>query len=542
MNPSKSTVRAFAILVAFQVLMTVPLPWEPGRWWSSIARLSPDLLGIVLCVIALGGWTRSRLFAHVGVVAFAVAWLYRCFATLVPTFYGKAFEPWVDMLELPGLVHLLLHTYPAALQVVMIVAAACVFGFVYWLLWRGFRVVAGGGSSLVFVSTVVVAFQSAVTFAWLQSDTALRSRIAVAAPSSIASACEYAIDVFASKSYRVGPIVNERVQAANQVIDRADTSFTSLDSADVQVLFLESYGRGILGNSTRERYTTELRRLEARLTESGFVSRTGWVRPRVRGGGSSLAHLEFMSGIPVENRRVFDALLASPIRPLPALLRNAGYRTVNVEPAMPREWPEAAVLGFDDDAFRSSFPYRGTKYAWGDMPDQYALARVLRDIVAKERTKPMFLQYVSITGHAPFSMIPPVLEPWERALDDGAFDRPAAKTYDITWLNYAGHPEIEKAYVDAMCYSLRIAIEYTSKLTRPSLVFVLGDHQPPIEYVDRIERQHDVPMHVITNVPAFAKRLDDDGWPCTRGMVPDFEAASIPSSRILHRFLMSFGK
>ncbi|MCB9891364.1 MAG: sulfatase-like hydrolase/transferase [Planctomycetes bacterium] len=542
MRSTTSTFRAFAILLAFHVLATLPLPWEPGSWWSSSARLSPDLLGIVLCVIALGGSAMPKSYAHVGVVGFAVAWLYRCFETLVPTFYGKPFEPWVDMLELPGLVHLLLHTYPAALQVAMVITAACVFGLVYWLLWRGFRTVAAAGSSIVFASTVVVAFQLSVTFAWLRSDAALRAGVAFAAPSSIASAFEYAVDVYASKSYRVGPIVNERVQAANQAIDRVDTSFASLDSADVQVLFLESYGRGILGNSARERYTNELRRLEARLTDADFTSRTGWVRPRVRGGGSSLAHVEFMSGIPVENRRVFDALLASSIRPLPALLRKAGYKTVNIEPAMPREWPEAAALGFDDDVFRSSFPYRGTKYAWGDMPDQYALARVLRDVVSKERTHPLFLQYVSITGHAPFSMIPPVLEPWERALEDGAFDGPAAKTYDITWLNYAGHPEIANAYVDAMCYSLRVAIEYASKLTRPSLVFVLGDHQPPIAYVDRIERQHDVPMHVITNVPAFAQRLDDDGWPCARGMVPDFDSASIPSSRILHRFLMSFGK
>ena len=534
------------VLVALHVVNALPLPFEAApplkSAWPALLVPNADILGIVLFGVVLGARLSWRGVAHVAVVLFCLVYVYRCFDALVPAFYGKPFEPWVDALEFPGLVHLFLHEHTAFVQVLLVLALVAALVVVYYVLWRAFCAVVRVSDGPVFASACCVAYGLALALAWEQQDEGGPQSLPRPRPSMLAKALEYGIDVTAARGFFVGPIVEERLRAAAKRIEAAPRRLEQLRDVDVYVLFLESYGRGILATSAVESYTRALGHHEAVLAADGWRARSGWLRPSVRGGGSSLAHLEFLSGIEIENRRVFDAVLASRYEALPTILRAQGHRTVNVEPAMPRAWPEAASMGFEVELFRSSFAYEGTRYAWGDMPDQFALATVLRDVVQAPREAPLFLQYVSVTGHAPFSKIPPFLDPWPRALEAGAFDGEPSQKYDITWMNYATHPRVKDAYVAAMLYSLQVAFAFAQRLERPSLVMILGDHQAPLDYTDHFERLHDVPLHVLSKEARLVDAWSGEAWLGRAGLLPDFDAASLPSPRFLQRFLTVYGR
>ena len=64
-----------------------------------------------------------------------------------------------------------------------------------------------------------------------------------------------------------------------------------------------------------------------------------------------------------------------------------------------------------------------------------------------------------------------------------------------------------------MTYALECAFGFVQQLQRPSLVFVVGDHQPPIaRSAQPADPTKDVPIHVLTNRPELLARLDELGF------------------------------
>lgn len=535
----KNAVLGVTALLALHVIATFPYAWEGTDVLQSLTQPSVDwiLLVALACIAVAGGFRRG--LASLLTVAFLFAILYRFGSTLMPVFYGKPFEPYVDVLEVPGLVHLLLHRHSIFVQILLVAGALVAFVLVCWALRYAWKLLLRASTQTAFTVATLGLLQLLVVASWVHRDLEPQRVDALLRPSMYAQAVTHVVSLIRDRSYRVAAIVSERLHASSEELEPLPKKFEALSDVDVYVYFIESYGRGILGTKARADYAEWLAVHDAKLRAAGFGARSGWVRPSVRGGSSSLAHLEFTSGIRIENRRIFNDLLASPIRPLPALMRDAGHHTINVQPAMPRAWPEAAVFGYERDMFRSAFSYGGARYAWGEMPDQFALAHLLERVV-RPSERPVFVQFVSVTGHAPFSLIPPYYADWSRCFEPAAFSEAPAQRFDITWRSYTGHPDLERAYLASMRYSLDVAVGFATQLERPSLLFVLGDHQPPLPYRDAPERMWDVPMHILSNRPALLERAS--AFRFTVGMTPDFDGRAFAAERFLYRCLDAYGR
>lgn len=527
-----------AVLV-LQVLTAAPLPWEntPRPWaWC---QPSADLLFLFLCAcLAQRLGVGPRLLAAAWAATSVLIPLYRFGESLLPTFYGKAFEPWIDVLELPALFHLVAHDRSGAAQLILLAgvlaAALLLLGTAYWA-WRHVlracaheRVAAAG----------LIAAQVLFAAAWCVHE-ANAGAVALLRSSMLRAALDDLGATVSTARWHGDAVVNERVVAAARELATTPQDLGALGGADVYFLIVESYGRALLSGRHRSEYEDWLGQRERELAAAGFAAAAGWVAPSVRGGGSCLAHAELLSGVDVEDRRVFDGLLASQVRTLAAIARDAGYRTVDVQPAMPRPWPEAKVLGFADHLFASAFTYRGHKYPWGDLPDQFALQHVLRTVVSAD-SRPLFLQYVGVSSHAPFAAVPPYHDDWAHAAAPDAYAGAPAAQWPITWTTYSNHPEIETAYLASIRYALRVAFGFAAQLRRRSLLVVVGDHQPPLPYATSADHAFDVPLHLLSNDATLLQPWGERGL--QPGLVPHAAQQSFDAARFLFRFLRAYGR
>lgn len=531
---------AFAAPALLYAILTLPFPWEGLAVGDALVKPSVDALLLFALAVGFAPVGRTRGFLSACLVFGTIfTILYRFGATFMPRFWGKPFEPYVDILGLDAIPHLLLHDRPLALQIVSLVGLAlAVFGMVYLLmrLWR--RTLDGLARTRLRIPLFVI-LQLFVLIALVAADRSKERRASLLRPSMFGAAVEHVASVMSRGSFRIGRIVDERVAKVEARLEGVPRSFAGLRGACVYVLFLESYGRNIISwPEHREAFDAQLRAREEAIRAAGWGCRSSWIRPSVSGGGSAFAHLEFLTGIEVENRRIFDEVLARDVASLSAMMRACGYLTVNIEPAMPREWPEAEVLGFDRELFRSFFPYEGHPYHWGDMPDQYALAYAQREVLGPSE-KPVFGHFVSVSGHAPWSKLPPVVESWSEAARAESFAGEPARTYPINFGNYLKHPEVHAAYLASMQYSLRVAVDFALQQERPSLVIILGDHQAPLG-LERAspEQRLDVPIHVLSNKSSLLRAMDD--WNYTPGMVPSPKGISRPAADFLPAFVRTF--
>jgi hypothetical protein len=143
--------------------------------------------------------------------------------------------------------------------------------------------------------------------------------------------------------------------------------------------------------------------------------------------------------------------------------------------------------------------YANKTYPMEGPPDQFALHHLLERIV-KPATKPLLTTFVSTSSHAPFSPVPPYIEDWRIEAD--TFERPPETDYHLEIFSLPNNPVAVQAYRDAIEYSLRSIVGFTCRLTRPSLVIALGDHQPPIAASTSVpDRSKDVLIHVFSNRP-----------------------------------------
>ncbi len=528
---------AAAAALALHTALAAPLPWEPLSWQQALCRANADLLWLLAAAgtAVVAGWRAART-AHAAAIATLLLASYRFAETLLPVFYDKPFEPWIDLREAGALLHLLAQE-PLATRLTMLAGAAVGLPALYYGLWRAWRALLSVVHRPRPAAVLWVGALCALAAGWLLRPGRLTEAPPIWRTSMLAALRDDVGAWIGNSGWRVGDRFAAAVAAARQRMHGAATDFAGLERADVFVLSVESYGRSDLANAGLAEWRQWLAEAESELSADGLAACSSWVRPSVRGGGSVMAHAELLTGVEVPDRRYLDRLLVSDAPALPRMLAAQGYETVEVMPAMPRPWPEAAFFGFQRELFQPSLPYRGREYHWGRMPDQWALQYVL-DHVVYPADAPLFVHYVSVTSHAPFTMVPPYYSDWRQAAAEGAFDGPPAREFPIRWATYTGHPQLQEAYRASIRYSLRVMFGFARQLRRPALVLVLGDHQPPLPHATA-EHARDVPLHAITNRPALVEGLVAKGF--RPGLLPDLAQPSMPSTAVLPLLLGAFG-
>ncbi len=163
-----------------------------------------------------------------------------------------------------------------------------------------------------------------------------------------------------------------------------------LRGKDVLLVFVESYGRlAVEGSSFSPEIDAVVDDGTRQLAAAGFSSQSGWLTSSVFGGGSWLAHATLQSGVLVNSPARYNELIAGDRLTLTKAFGRAGWRTVADMPSNNRPWPEgSSFYRYDKIYDRRNVGYRGPKYAFASMPDQYVLLALQRLELAKPHRRP----------------------------------------------------------------------------------------------------------------------------------------------------------
>ena len=331
----------------------------------------------------------------------------------------------------------------------------------------------------------------------------------------------------------------ERAAAHDPMRDvEADQLLTHLRGKDVLFVFVESYGRSAVQGSS---FTPGINALLAdgtqRLRGDGFATRSAFLTSPTFGAISWLAHATLQSGLWVNSQQRYNGLMTSRRMTLASLFDRAGWRTVSHVPANTYEWSEGKFYGFDQFHDSRNMGYKGPRFGYPTMPDQYTLDAFQRLELGKPRRPPVMAEIDLITSHAPWSRTPTLIDQadvGDGSIFEGMPEKAPSKT--VIWRS----PErVRAAYAQAIEYSLSALITFVETYGDDDLVLVmLGDHQPA-SIVSGEDADHDVPITLVTRDREVVDRISDWGW--QDGMRPSPDAPVWRMDSFRDRFLAAFG-
>jgi hypothetical protein len=315
-----------------------------------------------------------------------------------------------------------------------------------------------------------------------------------------------------------------------------DSDLGGVAGADVFVVFVESYGAVSYDNPA---FAASLAPRRAALVADIEVSKrnvvSAFVGSPTFGGSSWLAHISFLTGVEVRDEDTNVRLMAEARDTLVTTFARQGYRTVAAMPGNSHPWPEGAFYGFDEIHDRAKLNYRGPKFGWWYVPDQFTLARLDALEIAARARKPVFVVLPTISTHAPFGPTAPYQEDWPRLLTNEPYRT------DETAAALAQEPDLLNmgpSYVKAIAYVYASIGGYLRmRADRDFIMIVIGDHQPAAA-VSGEGASWDVPVHVIASRPQVLERLETHGF--SRGMMPPRTSLG-PMHGLLPMFLDAFG-
>ena len=317
-----------------------------------------------------------------------------------------------------------------------------------------------------------------------------------------------------------------------------DRLLTGLRGKDVLLLFVESYGRvAVQDSSFSPGVDAVLDNGTAQLRAGGFSSRSAFLTSSTFGGLSWLAHSTLQSGIRIGTQRGYDQLVKSDRLTLSGAFKRAGWRAVVDDPVNKRTWPEGSSFYHYDKVYdRRNVGYRGPGFGLPPMPDQYVLSSLHRLELAKRHRPPVFAEVDLISSHTPWTRIPRLV-PWDAVGDGSIFDRVPAEESTRAKLFGDAH-RARAAYGHSIEYTMSTIVSFVQRYGDDKLVVVLlGDHQPPI--VTGEGATHDVPISVIAHDPKVIDQIAGWGW--QDGLLPSPKAPVWPMEAFRDRFLGAFG-
>ena len=314
---------------------------------------------------------------------------------------------------------------------------------------------------------------------------------------------------------------------------------TGLHGKDVILAFVESYGKGaVQGSSFSPGVDAALDKGTRRLQAAGFSSRSAFLTSSTFGGASWLAHSTMHSGLWVNSQRRYYQLVKTDRFTLSRAFKRAGWRTVDDVPSNNREWPQGfSFYRYDKVYDRRNVGYRGPRFAYASMPDQYVLAALQRLELAKPNRRPVFAEVDLVSSHAPWTRIPQLID-WSAVGDGSVFHRipvDQAKKAEL----WSDSERVRAAYGRSIEYTLNALFSFVQHYGDDDLVLVvLGDHQP-WTIVSGEDPSHDVPISIIAHDPAVLDQIAGWGW--EDGMRPGSQAPVWPMNAFRDRFLSAFG-
>lgn len=321
----------------------------------------------------------------------------------------------------------------------------------------------------------------------------------------------------------------------------ADRLLTGLRGKDVLFAFIESYGRVALADpKMAPRVGAVLADGTERLRDAGFSSRSAYLTSPTTGAQSWLAHATFLSGLWIDNQQRHRTLTSSDRLTLTRAFRRTGsWRTVGIMPGVTRPWPEGRFYGLDHVHDSRELGYRGPKFSWTPVPDQYSLSAFQRLEHGRPGRKPLMAEIVLASSHNPWAPIPKMIG-WDEVGDGSVYHaiKKAGKDPREVWKD---PDRVRTEYRRAIEYSLRSLVSYVERYGDDDTVLVfLGDHQPvPTVLGGRAGRSRDVPVTIVARDPDVLDRISGWGW--HDGLKPGANAPVWRMDAFRDRFLTAYG-
>ncbi|MDX2540333.1 sulfatase-like hydrolase/transferase [Streptomyces sp. WI04-05B] len=318
-----------------------------------------------------------------------------------------------------------------------------------------------------------------------------------------------------------------------------DQLVPDLRGKDVIFTFIESYGRSAIEDPIMSPGVDQtLADKTQALTDAGFAAKSGWLTSATYGGSSWLGHSTFLSGLWINNQQRYRTLVNSDRLTLPEVFRRTGdFRTVGVMPGVQKSWPEANFYGLQKNYAAKDLGYKGPKFSWSTMPDQYTLDAYQRLEHGRKQAKPLMSEIILTSSHQPWAPLPKTV-PQDQLGDGTVFNAIQKAGKDPKDVLYNG-PEAKAEYGKSIQYSVTSLIDWLTRYGTDNTVLVfLGDHQP-MSRVSGTNASRDVPVSVVAKDPKILDKIADWNW--TDGLRPAHNAPVWKMSAFRDKFLTAYG-
>ena len=318
-------------------------------------------------------------------------------------------------------------------------------------------------------------------------------------------------------------------------------SLSGLRGKDVVLVFVESYGRSAVeGASYSPGVDAVLDDGTRRLRAVGFDVRSAFLTSPTFGAASWLAHSTLQSGLWVDSQQRYNQLFTRDRMTLTRAFGRAGWRTVFNDPAITHDWPEGRrFYGFDHSYDSRNVGYRGPKFGYAPIPDQYTLDALTRNELTPDPDRPRVMAELDlVSSHHPWTPLPHLV-PWDSLGDGSVFDgMPEQGPSEAEVYRDAG--KVRTMYGRSIEYTMGALTSWLERNPDPNLVLVvLGDHEPH-HYVSGRSPGHDVPVSLIARDPGVTARIAAWGW--QDGLRPAHDAPVWRMDTFRDRFLTAFAR
>ena len=519
--------------VFLNLFLTIDFPL-PSAFTLKPLLPSLDVWGLllVLCFLA---WRRVPYKAGVylpliGLLVFGR--LFRLGDVVMPVYFNRPFNLYMDVGYLPGLGHLLANSFAPLELVLYGVVAAGLVAALLWLLWRGLRT-----AHVFFQDVAARRGFMALTIAMALLVGAHRNDHwprgmgppAVSTAPRVAAAVAFILNIREIRQQGLSA-----VQMAEAAIPDYQAPLARLNGRNVYLFLIESYGETLFGNPDhRKKFAPSIVRFKAELDRGGYTVYSRYMRSPTFGGASWLAFGTLESGVWLPDQMRYGYLVASRVPPLASYFAKAGYRTLSVMPGTTMPWPEGHYFGYQKSYQARDLDYHGPAFGFAPMPDQFALDRIYRAEIVNQQT-PLFIRYVLVSTHAPFHRQPRYLADWDWIGDGSVYLGMDPIVFPNNWPDLT---EAFGAYLTSIDTELTVLGDYLTRFDHgEALIIILGDHQPNA-HITGPEAPSLVPVHIISRKAStlepfrrmgFAPGVIPPDTPPFAGMqefLPDFLAA-----------------
>ena len=516
--------------IFLNVLMNLKYPAPEVHWLAPLV-ISPEVLGILILIWALS-WLGLRFYLAVYLPLTACIVFLRLFRigdNLVPMYFFRPFNLFLDSRFLPDLIHLLYSTFSFKAFILFITLVITLLIGITGGVWLSLRTIHGYLSNHYQRRLILLLF-----FTGLMAMQYLPSAVTHNSSGIFAQGLMYRVleefdFILHVNGYRKKHLAS--IQTVSDKRAKIPSSLDRLKGADVYLFLIESYGHTIFADKGHfQKIERFLDSVEKDLKAREFSICSAFLDSPTYGGSSWLAHATLAGGVYLNNQMKYNLLITSDAKTMAHFFNDAGYRTISAMPGTQWPWPEGAFFGYQQKYYAWNFDYQGPAYGWTPMPDQYVLDFIYRHEI-QGRTQPIFIEFILVSSHAPFHRQPPFLKDWSQIKNGTIYNHKEMVTFPVVWPDLSNASE---AYVTAITYDLTVISDFIQHyLSDQALVIVLGDHQPNVQITGK-GQTWSVPVHIISRNQELLKPFYKRGY--TPGLIP----TQLPPHRGMETFLFEF--